>query len=271
MIEGQFSDLGWVMKLPIYQVDAFSSRVFSGNPAAVCPLGTWLPDQLLQGIASENNLSETAFFVPDEGGYHIRWFTPVSEVNLCGHATLASAFVIFNHVEPARDRVVFQSASGPLTVTRREDMLSMDFPSLPPLACDCPPALIKGLGKEPLGVLRSEDYLAAFPSERDVLELKPDFAALKKLGLRGIIITAPGEEADFVSRFFAPTFGIDEDPATGSAHCTLTPYWSQKLGKKELRAFQLSARGGEIFCEDRGDRVVISGRAVEYMQGWISV
>jgi PhzF family phenazine biosynthesis protein len=259
------------MKLPIHQIDAFSSRVFSGNPAAICPLDAWLPDALMQAIASENNLSETAFFVPDGKEYQIRWFTPVAEVELCGHATLAGAFVVFEHLDPAREQVVFQSLSGPLPVMKKGESLSMDFPSLPASPCDCPPALTKGLGKQPLEVLFSEDYLAVFEEEKDIIELEPDFYALKELGLRGIIATAPGEESDFVSRFFAPCLGIDEDPATGSAHSTLTPYWSQRLGRKALHAFQLSPRGGEIFCEDRDDRVEISGRAVEYMQGWILV
>ncbi len=259
------------MKIRIYQIDAFSARVFSGNPAAVCPLEEWLEDELLQSIACENNLSETAFFVRDGEEYGIRWFTPVTEVPLCGHATLASALVIFNYLERERTRIVFASASGPLTVLKDMDLISMDFPAQPPSPCECPPALVEGLGKKPLQVQCCEDYLAVFARERDIIDLKPDFATLKRLGLRGIIATAPGEDCDFVSRFFAPRFGIDEDPATGSSHCTLVPYWSQILGKEKLRALQLSSRGGEIFCEDRGDRVSISGRAVEYMQGWISV
>ncbi|OFW57890.1 MAG: isomerase [Candidatus Solincola sediminis] len=259
------------MKIPIYQIDAFSSRVFSGNPAAVCPLEAWLDDESMQSIAAENNLSETAFFLPDRDHYSIRWFTPVSEVRLCGHATLASAFVVFNHIEPACRRLVFESASGPLPVLKKADMLSMDFPALPPSPCTCPPALAQGLGRQPETVLCSEDYLAVFKSQDDIVALNPDFEILKKLDMRAVIATAPGEEADFVSRFFAPDYGINEDPATGSAHCTLAPYWSRILGRKKLRAQQLSKRRGEIFCEDLGNRVLISGRAIEYMQGWISL
>jgi PhzF family phenazine biosynthesis protein len=259
------------MKLRMYQVDAFASRVFSGNPAAICPLEDWLDDATLQSIAQENNLSETAFFVPVEDDYHIRWFTPVAEVDLCGHATLASGFTVLDHLDPSRDKVIFNSRSGPLSVLRQDSLLTLDFPSRPPQTCDAPRELLDGLGREPLEVLCSEDYLVVFPSEDDIQELDPDMGMLKQLGLRGVIVTSQGQEADFVSRFFAPSYGIDEDPVTGSAHCTLTPYWSERLGKSKLHAFQLSRRGGELFCEDAGDRIHISGRAVLYMEGWIYI
>ena len=259
------------MNIPIYQIDAFSNRVFAGNPAAVCPLEEWLEDSALQAIAQENNLSETAFFVPEENGYHIRWFTPVAEVDLCGHATLATAFVIFNYLEPSLSEVNFSSRSGRLTVVRENELLSMDFPSQPPLPCEAPKELVNGLRKEPLEVLCSEDYFVLFSSEKQIRELNPDMGMLKKLDLRGVIVTAKGNKVDFVSRFFAPKFGIDEDPVTGSAHCALTPYWANKLKKKNLHAHQVSQRGGELFCKDCGDRVKISGRAVKFMEGSIAI
>ena len=259
------------MNISIYQIDAFSNRVFAGNPAAVCPLEEWLEDSALQAIAQENNLSETAFFVPEENGYHIRWFTPVAEVDLCGHATLATAFVIFNYLEPSLSEVNFSSRSGRLTVVRENELLSMDFPSQPPLPCEAPKELVNGLRKEPLEVLCSEDYFVLFSSEKQIRELNPDMGMLKKLDLRGVIVTAKGNKVDFVSRFFAPKFGIDEDPVTGSAHCALTPYWANKLKKKNLHAHQVSQRGGELFCKDCGDRVKISGRAVKFMEGSIAI
>lgn len=259
------------MELSMYQVDAFAGRAFEGNPAAVVPLEGWLDDALMQSIAMENNLSETAFFVPAEAGYHIRWFTPVAEVDLCGHATLASAFVVLELLDPSLERVTFASRSGPLTVSRRGGLLAMDLPSQPPAPRAAPPGLARGLGKEPAEVLASRDYLAVYPREEDVRSLQPDMGELRKLGLRGVIVTAPGEEADFVSRFFAPSLGVDEDPVTGSAHCALAPYWAARLGRSELRALQLSRRGGEVFCEDRGERVVILGRAVLYLEGTIRV
>ncbi len=260
-----------LMQLPIYQIDAFASRVFSGNPAAVCPLNTWLKESVMQYIATENNLSETAFFVPDGEDYQLRWFTPVAEVNLCGHATLATAFVIFNYLDPAKNQVSFSTKSGKLTVTQNKDLLAMDFPAQPPVSCQPPQALLDGLDKEPVKVLQSEDYFVVFEKEKDVRELQPDMNLLKKLGLRGVIVTAKGEQSDFVSRFFAPNYGIDEDPVTGSAHCALTPYWSKVLSKKELHALQLSSRGGELFCQDRGERIIISGRAVKFMEGNITL
>ena len=259
------------MKIPLYQIDAFSSHIFSGNPAAVCPLKEWLEDSLLQAIAQENNLSETAFFVPEGNGYHIRWFTPVAEVDLCGHATLASAFVIFNYFDTSSGHVSFNSKSGSLTVVQEEELLSMDFPSRPPVLCEAPKELLDGIGKEPLEVLCSEDYVAVFSREDDIVELNPDMAILKKLDLRGVIVTARGKNVDFVSRFFAPKFGVNEDPVTGSAHCALIPYWANKLNKKNLHAYQVSQRGGELFCKDCGNRVIISGRAVQFMEGSITI
>jgi PhzF family phenazine biosynthesis protein len=260
------------IKIPIFQVDAFSGQIFSGNPAAVCPLEGWLDDRVLQGIALENNLSETAFFVLEEKGrYHIRWFTPAAEVDLCGHATLASAFVILNYFDKSANRVTFRSRSGVLTVAREGELYAMDFPSQPPSACETPEALLQGLGKEPIEILRSEDYLVLFSSEKEIRELNPDMRMLLQLDQRGVIVTAEGNEVDFVSRFFAPRFGVNEDPVTGSAHCALTPYWAKKLGKKDLIARQISKRGGELFCKDQGDRVVIAGKAVLYMEGHIKI
>jgi PhzF family phenazine biosynthesis protein len=259
------------MKIPLYQIDAFTGRVFSGNPAAVCPLEKWPEDSLLQAIAQENNLSETAFFIPAKQGYHLRWFTPVAEVDLCGHATLASAFVVFNHLDTSRTQVDFESRSGKLSVSLEGNLLSMDFPSQPPTPCDAPIELLEGLGEKPSGVLRSEDYFVLFSEEDVIRRLSPDMARLKRLNSRGIIVTARGQNADFVSRFFAPKLGVDEDPVTGSAHCALTPYWAKELNKKELYALQISRRGGELYCRDRGERVTIAGRAVEYMKGVITI
>jgi predicted PhzF superfamily epimerase YddE/YHI9 len=259
------------MRIPIFQVDAFATRVFTGNPAAVCPLDTWLPDDTLQAIAAENNLSETAFFVGRAGTYAIRWFTPGSEVDLCGHATLASAFVVFRHLEPTLDAVRFSSQSGTLTVTREGDLLVLDFPSRPPTRLDGLPGLAEALRTEPAEVWKARDVMAVLAAEDDVRSLRPDIAALDALGQFAFIVTAPGREADFVSRFFAPDVGIAEDPVTGSAHCTLVPYWSRRLGKTRLRALQVSARGGELSCEDRGERVRIGGRAVGYLEGTIEV
>lgn len=259
------------MKLRQYQVDAFAMRVFEGNPAAVCPLERWLDDSLLQAIAAENNLSETAFFVPDGTDYHLRWFTPVTEVDLCGHATLASAHIVFERLGYAHDVVRFMTRSGELAVRRADGLLAMDFPARPPRHCAPPQALIAGLGRGPLRVLAADDYIAVFDSEDTVRELQPDFAELARLDLRGVIVTAHGREADFVSRFFAPNCGIPEDPVTGSAHCELAPYWADVLGKQALRARQVSKRGGDVHCELRGDRVILSGRAVTFMDAVIEI
>jgi PhzF family phenazine biosynthesis protein len=259
------------MKNPIFQIDAFTNVPYAGNPAAVCPLRDWLEDDILQAIAQENNLSETAFFIRNKNGYHIRWFTPVSEVDLCGHATLASAFVIFNYMEKDVKEITFQSRSGELKVFQDRDLLCMDFPSQPPEACETPIELIKGLGKEPEAVLSSDDYFVVYSNAADIREITPDMSLLRKVDLRGIIVTAKGDDCDFVSRFFAPKLGVDEDPVTGSAHCSLTPFWSKKLNKKKLHARQLSQRGGKLLLEDLGDRVIISGNAVKYMEGVIEL
>jgi len=260
------------MKIPLYQIDAFTGRVFGGNPAAVCPLDAWLSDAVMQSIALENNLSETAFIVRRNGEYDIRWFTPAVEVALCGHATLASGFAVFNFLEPARTNVTFESKSGPLRVSARDGMLALDFPSRPPERVDPPRVLLEALNVRPASVWRATDFMAVYDSEADVAALRPDFAKLAAVdSARALTCTAPGTDCDFVSRFFAPRQGINEDPVTGSAHCTLTPYWAKRLGRKKLRARQISARGGELFCEDRGERVGIAGRAALYLKGEIDI
>lgn len=258
------------MDIPFYQVDAFSRRVFSGNPAAVCPLQEWLDDSVLQSIALENNLAETAFFLPiGDGTYHLRWFTPAVEVDLCGHATLASAFVVMNHLEPGRSEVSFQSRSGELRVTRDGELYALDFPARPPRRVAPPAGLIEGLGTEPDEVWMARDYLCVFAHESQVRALQPDLTKLASLEAFATIVTAPGTSVDFVSRFFAPARGVPEDPVTGSAHCTLIPYWSGVLGRKKLTAHQVSARGGELYCEDRGERVTIAGAAALFSTGTI--
>ena len=257
------------MDIPLYQIDAFTNKLFHGNPAAVCPLEDWLEDQKLQAIAAENNLSETAFFVEQNGHYELRWFTPVTEVDLCGHATLASAFVIFNFINTSLSAVEFSTKSGILKVERNGSLLSMDFPSRPGSPTSIPDPLTRGLGVEPDEVLLSRDYLVVYDSEDKIRSLQPQMDYLLKVDCLGIIVTSPGKNSDFVSRFFAPKAGIPEDPVTGSAHCTLVPYWAKRLGKRELHAYQLSQRGGELYCEDLGERVKIAGEAVLYMQGSI--
>jgi predicted PhzF superfamily epimerase YddE/YHI9 len=258
------------MKLDMYQVDAFADELFSGNPAAVVPLEDWIPDEVMQAIAQENNLSETAFFVPEGDGFRIRWFTPTVEVELCGHATLASAHVLFVHRGFEGDEVSFQSCSGSLRVGRDGEMLVLDFPSKPPVPCPPPQLVIDGLGVEPQETLVAANYLAVFGREEEVSVLRPDFRPLARLGERGLIVTAPGDRCDFVSRYFAPSWGIDEDPATGSTHCELTPYWAQRLGSNRLSARQLSKRGARLECELRGERVAIGGRAVTFLTGSIT-
>lgn len=259
------------MQIDIYQIDAFASRPFEGNPAAVCPLEAWLPDELMQSIAAENNLSETAFFVPDGDNYYIRWFTPTAEVELCGHATLASAFVLFECLGAGSDTVTFDSKSGLLPVHKDGDRIVLDFPAQPPELCDTPTEIVEAFGIAPVQCLQSADLLVVFEHADQVRSADPDIATLAKLRARGIIITAADEEYDFISRFFAPAVGIAEDPVTGSAHTQLTPYWSQKTGKTFLRAKQVSARGGELDCELVGNRVHIGGTAVKYLQGTIDV
>ena len=259
------------MNLPLYQVDAFTSKVFGGNPAAVVPLSSWPDDALLQAIAMENNLSETAYFVRQGNDYALRWFTPAVEVDLCGHATMATAYVIFHHIEPARHEVAFHTRSGELLVTRIGDRLLMDFPSQPPQPCACPADLQRGLGKQPAETYRAGGYLAVFDSENEIRALQPDSEYLKRLDMPYVIVTARGDSVDFVSRVFGPKVGIPEDPVTGSSHCALTPYWAQRLGKNTLHARQVSKRGGELHCALKDDRVEIAGQAVLYMKGEIEL
>jgi PhzF family phenazine biosynthesis protein len=257
------------LKLSIFQVDAFADRPFTGNPAAVVPLQEWLNDRQMQAIAEENNLSETAFFVPEGDAYRIRWFTPEDEVDLCGHATLASAFVLFNKLGHDDERIDFKSRSGPLSVSRAGEWLTLDFPAQPAATVEPNERLTAGLGEAPAAVLAGEDYLAVYDSEATLAALVPDFARLAKLDRRGVSATAPSEKYDFVVRFFAPALGVNEDPVTGSAYTQLAPYWSSRLGKSRLHAKQISARGGEVICEMAGERVLISGQARMFMQGVI--
>ena len=260
------------MELRIYQVDAFAERLFGGNPAAVCPLDAWLPDDVMQQIAAENNLAETALYVPADGGFQIRWFTPTVEVNLCGHATLASAHVVFAHDRPKDDVVEFTSKSGLLKVKREGELLVLDFPADTVEPVTVPQMLIDALGREPIETYKGKtDYLLVYGVEEHVAGLTPDLGDLAMVPARGIIVTAPGREVDFVSRFFAPQVGVPEDPVTGSAHTTLTPYWSARLGKRELSAMQLSKRQGRLRCRLAGNRVEIAGRAVPYLSGTISI
>ncbi len=258
------------MKIKIYQVDAFTDRLFSGNPAAVCPLDKWLDIDIMQSIAAENNLSETAFFVENKKGYDLRWFTPTIEVELCGHATLASAHVLFNHLNYSNEKIHFYTKSGELTVKKDRNRLSMNFPARIPKPVDHYQKITNGLGKAPKYLLKDLNYLAVFENEQDVLNLNPDFAVLNQIRDSGIICTARGSDYDFVSRYFAPYAGIDEDPVTGSAHTTLTKYWSEKLNKKELTGRQVSNRGGTVFCKDLGERVEIAGNAVTFLTGEIN-
>lgn len=257
--------------MKLYQIDAFTDRLFGGNPAAVVPLESWLPEEVMQQIAAENNLAETAFFVPEGDVYRLRWFTPKNEVNFCGHATLASAFVLFNELGFSRPEIVFETRVGRLSVKRSADAFEMDFPALAPEpAPDVPAAVLEGLRVMPLEVIKNfENYFAVLESERAVLEVQPDFARLATLHPFCVGVTARGDNADFVSRYFMPADGLDEDPVTGSIHATLAPYWAAKLGKDKLEARQVSSRGGSLTCEVRGDRVMIRGHAVKYLEGEI--
>jgi predicted PhzF superfamily epimerase YddE/YHI9 len=259
------------MKLPVFQLDAFTSRVFGGNPAAVVVMDRWLDDRTLQSIAAEHNLSETAFVIPGAEDCPLRWFTPLVEVDLCGHATLAAADVLLRHYLAGRDAVSFTTKSGKLVVTREDGMLAMDFPARAgrPIAVD--DRLVDTLGAVPREVLRARDLLAVFDSEADIRAFRPDMAKIAALDAFALAISAPGSDVDFVSRFFAPRAGVPEDPVTGSAHCTLIPYWARRLGKSQLSARQLSTRGGEIRCEHRGERVIIAGAVAEYLRGEINV
>jgi len=259
------------MRYDIYQIDAFTRVPFKGNPAAVVPLDAWLPDDVMLNIAAENNLAETAFFIANGDNYDLRWFTPAVEMDLCGHATLASAFVIFEILGTDQSVLRFQTRSGELTVEKQGDRYVMDFPSRPASPADAPAGLIEAIGATPKEILKSRDYLLVFESETQVKALRPDIKALKNVDAHGVIVTAPGDTSDLVSRFFAPAVGVDEDPVTGSTHCMLIPYWAERLGKNELFARQVSSRGGELFCELRGDRVTIAGNAVLYLKGEIYV
>lgn len=260
------------MKIKIFQVDAFTAKIFSGNPAAVCPLDEWLEDVVLQNIAAENNLAETAFYVKTENGFRIRWFTPKAEVKLCGHATLASAFVLFNFYDYKEKTISFQSKSGILTVSKRENWLILNFPSDEIEIIEISKELLSCFDKPPTEVYRgSSDYLFVYGSESEVQHLKPNLVNIEKLGVRGIIASARGHDADYVLRFFGPSVGVNEDPATGSAHTTLVPYWSKRLNKIELTSRQLSERIGDFRCRMINDRIEISGQAAFYLEGEISV
>lgn len=269
-----------MLMIPIYQVDAFTDQLFGGNPAAVCPLDTALPEDMMQSIAFENNLSETAYLVKREtGNYDLRWFTPTSEIDLCGHATLASAWVVFNRLETSLSSVRFQTKSGELEVVRDGDQFRLNFPARPASMCDVPAGFAKALGKSPVEFWRASKNMAVFETAEQVLSISPDFDFIKTLEGDGLIITAPGGSADnlqghncdFVSRYFAPHVGIDEDPVTGSAHCTLVPYWADRLGKSDLHARQISIRGGNLYCKLVGDRVSMAGYGILFMEGQIRI
>jgi PhzF family phenazine biosynthesis protein len=253
--------------LTIFQVDAFTSKLFGGNPAAVCPLDTWLPDETMQKLAAENNLSETAFFVKEDEGYKLRWFTPEFEIDLCGHATLATAYVLFNCLGVKQEVINFSTKSGVLEVRRKGELIELSFPSRFPQECEAPEALLKGLNIQPSKVLKSRDYFLVYEDEASIKQIVPDFNYLNKLDTVGIIVTAAAKEVDFISRFFVPNSVIGEDPVTGSSHCNLIPYWAKELNKTTLRAKQVSSREGELFCEYKGERVTMAGNAVLYLKG----
>ncbi|MGB6387437.1 MAG: PhzF family phenazine biosynthesis protein [Terriglobales bacterium] len=261
------------MRMPIFQIDAFTAHRFAGNPAAVMPMENFLADAALQSIAAENNLAETAFLVPEGGDYRLRWFTPLTEVPLCGHATLASAAVVMERLEPERKRVVFQSASGPLTVNRGTSGYVMNFPARPSEQISTPPGLSEALGVPPVEVfVNAFNYMALLENVQVLRKLAPNMSAIARMDRPGVIVTAPGDGSyDFVSRYFAPAKGIPEDPVTGAAHCMLAPYWAKRLGKTEFRAFQASRRGGEIICRLSGDRVELEGTCVFYMEGQVEI
>jgi len=260
------------LKIPIYQVDAFASEIFKGNPAAVCPLKEWLPDQTMQNIAMENNLSETAFFIEDNNIYHIRWFTPKSELDLAGHPTLATAHVLLNELKKENDTIIFKTKLGDtLNVSFNENIYSMDFPSRPPKIINNKNLVYDVLGRMPVELLAHRDLIAVFENQKDIKSINPNLEKLMKLDYPSVVITAKGDESDFVSRNFAPKLGIPEDPVTGSSHCELIPYWSEKLNKKEMIAIQISERGGKIHCVDMNDRVLIGGEAITFFRGEIEL
>jgi PhzF family phenazine biosynthesis protein len=261
------------MKIPLYQLDAFTKHPFSGNPAAVCPLDAWLDDATLQAIAAENNLAETAYFVPEEGEFRLRWFTPATEVQLCGHATLATGFVILNRLERGRERIGFMTRSGRLEVTHDGDRLALDLPALPITKQHDPAIVADAIGVPPTELWEGDRAMAVLSEAAQVRDLRPDIARIAELPFSSLVVTAPGfaGDCDFVSRYFAPKYGISEDPVTGSAHCMLTPYWARLLGKSQLFARQVSPRGGELWVEDRGDRVRISGYCVPVIEGTLTL
>lgn len=259
----------------MYQVDAFTDKVFHGNPAAVITLDEWLPEETLQNIATENNLSETAFIVPiSDEKYQIRWFTPEYEAPLCGHATLATGYVVFNEIHPTLESVRFDSMSGELGVKKQGDLLVLDFPVMPRESCEAPIELIEGLKNEPIEVFKTPldpNYYAVYETEDEILQIQPDLMTLTKLHPYCVVVTAPSDKSDFVVRYFAPSYGIPEDPVTGSIHCALVPYWSERLNNTKLFSRQVSRRGGELMCELLGDRVSIGGKAVKFFEGDIQV
>ncbi len=262
------------MKLKIFQVDAFASKVFEGNPAAVCPLNEWLDDDILQKIAEENNLSETAFFVSSGDDIQLRWFTPLEEVDLCGHATLACAHVLYEHLGYVEPQINFHTKSGTLIVSKTGTGFSMDFPATTPaiLNADIPSDLVNALGNvKPKIIMAAFDYIIVLNSEEEVKNLTPDFSKWLNIDLRGVVVTAQGNDVDFVSRCFFPKLRVNEDPITGSAHCELTPYWASELNKKTLKARQISMRSGLVFCELVNDRVILTGSVVDYMIGEITI
>ncbi len=261
------------MRIPVFHVDAFTDKVFGGNPAVVCPLEHWLPAEVMQQIAAENYVAETAFLVPLEAGYEIRWFTPEIEMDLCGHATLAAAHVLANHLGCVQSPIPFQSKSGPLSVAVEAGRLTLNFPARRPVPAEAPAMVLEGMGAPPLDVLKARDYVLVYASEAIVRGLKPNQSLLNQINLDpgGICVTAPGDEADFVSRFFTPQASVFEDPVTGSAHCSLIPYWAARLGKDSLAAWQVSPRGGKLWCRDLGKRVLISGQAVTYLVGALTL
>ncbi|WP_026888932.1 PhzF family phenazine biosynthesis protein [Clostridium beijerinckii] len=259
------------MRIPIYQIDAFTNELFRGNPAAVCPLEQWIDDNIMQEIARENNLSETAFFVKKADLYELRWFTPEFEIDLCGHATLAAAYVIFQYLEKDLNDISFNTKSGVLKVVKKNTLLSMLFPSREGEKCNITKEFVEALGKKPLELYKARDYMAVFEKEEDIRNLNPDVEKLRKINAFGIIATAKGNDVDFVSRYFIPDSAIGEDPVTGSAHCTLTPYWRKILNKDKFVARQLSSRSGTLYCRALDDQVEISGEAVFYLKGYINI
>lgn len=257
--------------IPIFQLDAFTDKPFGGNPAAVCPLQEWLPDDVMQSIALENNVSDTAFYVPEGDGFLLRWFTPKIEVDLCGHATLATAWLILNELEPDRASVAFETRSGTLTVSRDGDLLAMDFPVMVAEERPAPAGLAEAIGIEPVKFLKAVMNMAVLENEAVVRAVNPDFGYIKNMDGMGLIITAPGDQSDCASRYFAPHAGIDEDPVTGSAHCTIVPYWSGVLGKAQIHARQVSGRSGDLYCLLEGDRVVLTGKARTVIKGTFTI